>query len=1265
MKEQKLLSKFMLIVVLTLLAAWAIYPPGERLKGGIDLVGGSSLLFEIDTAGLQDWQRTDLSERVMSILKERIDPKGQRNLEWRPIGNNRLEVRMPRPPKEAAERREAYDKARRALQDANVTRGDVASALSLSGEARTAALAGLIRGVPERKALLEAVVEKYEARLAAAQSGDADQLAAADTAYGAAVEALMKTNINLEQLARTLELDSKTEKERRLALLRAEHPALQGLIEALVAADEEWSKNRGFLEGPSDLMRLMRSSGVLEFRILAERDRSTGTTIEAKEDFLRQPIATYTGNLASRGPRARAGEDYQWFRIANPVDFFNLRGPEELADFEAIKLRDNRIVEKYGESYYVLAHTNERYVMLHPKPGETSWSLSAAFPDRDPQTNRPAVRFVLDAAGGSMFYRLTEPNVGKLLCVLLDEEAITAPVLNNAIRDVGIITGDFSQEEVTMLVNTLEAGALPARLKPNPISIKSIGPSLGESNRQKGMQSAIYGLVVVLAFVALYYLVAGVIANVALLLNLLLVLAIMALLSATLTLPGIAGLILTVGMAIDANVLIFERMREEKSNGSTLRMIIKNGYDRAFSTIFDANVTTLITCIILGYVGSEEVKGFALTLGFGVCTSMFTALFVTRVIFMLLIKYNLIKSIPMLQFPGLNNLNVDWVRLYKVFWPISVVLVIAGIVAFDAQDRSSLYDIEFLGGTSAQVQLKESETLSDEGVRKLLADPQRGAPKFVADAAAAVRKAEVTSLGPRQFSLSAAGLNPAMLGMVVELSFDGSLGSRIARGTLAVRDKDVVFEVPDDVTMSVEQVREALAGHARYLEQASSRLAAARVQMISGLDLTGAGSEETSFEVVTLETDKKLVQEAILAALGERLKIDRALEFEVRKDAEKAETGAWPIPPEATLLSDVIGGDSAFDVQHYRGGAVIVLDDLTPPQPIESISKRLRDMRLQPDYEQYEWREFEVVGLTAAATSSPGAPVYSSVALVVVDENFLYEESPGDWDANLAGPELRLTQAALSAEQSLQKVLQFAPSVAGQARTQAFLAVGLAMIGIMSYLWFRFGSMQYGLAAVIALIHDVSIAVGLVALSTYLAPTILGKGLMIYDFRIDMTLVAAFLTVLGYSVNDTIVIFDRIRENRGKMKTVTAPVVNNSINQCMGRTLLTGVTTLLVVLVMYVFGGVGIHGFNYVMMIGVIIGTYSSVAIAAPILLYPHLMRIAVMGLAAFALIGVALAAAPSGTARLGAIAVIVVVALALMIRERLRWDQPIVTGAQ
>jgi len=243
-------------------------------------------------------------------------------------------------------------------------------------------------------------------------------------------------------------------------------------------------------------------------------------------------------------------------------------------------------------------------------------------------------------------------------------------------------------------------------------------------------------------------------------------------------------------------------------------------------------------------------------------------------------------------------------------------------------------------------------------------------------------------------------------------------------------------------------------------------------------------------------------------------------------------------------------------------------------------------------------------------------------------------------------------------------VVQFAPSVAKQSRNQAFIALALAMLGIMGYLWFRFGSLQYGLAAVIALIHDSAIAVGFVALSYFIAPTIFGKALLINDFRIDMTLVAAFLTVVGYSINDTIVVFDRIRENRGKLATVSANVVNNSINQCLSRTVLTSTTTLLVILVMYLFGGSGIHGFNYALIVGVLVGTYSSVAIAAPLLLFPHLMRIALYIIGAVLLIGACLTISATGL-KFGLIAAVVVLAAALILRERARWERPIATGAQ
>jgi SecD/SecF fusion protein len=182
-------------------------------------------------------------------------------------------------------------------------------------------------------------------------------------------------------------------------------------------------------------------------------------------------------------------------------------------------------------------------------------------------------------------------------------------------------------------------------------------------------------------------------------------------------------------------------------------------------------------------------------------------------------------------------------------------------------------------------------------------------------------------------------------------------------------------------------------------------------------------------------------------------------------------------------------------------------------------------------------------------------------------------------------------------------VTQFAPAVAGEARQKAIIACVLAWLAIIVYLWIRFGQARWGVAAVVCLIHDVIISVGLVALSEYLARTAVGQALLITPVQVDMTIIAAFLTIIGYSVNDTIVVFDRIRENRGKLKVVDAHTINHAINQTLSRTLLTSATVVLALFVMYAIGGAGIHPFCYAMLPGVLVGTYSSIAVAAPLLL--------------------------------------------------------------
>jgi SecD/SecF fusion protein len=260
-------------------------------------------------------------------------------------------------------------------------------------------------------------------------------------------------------------------------------------------------------------------------------------------------------------------------------------------------------------------------------------------------------------------------------------------------------------------------------------------------------------------------------------------------------------------------------------------------------------------------------------------------------------------------------------------------------------------------------------------------------------------------------------------------------------------------------------------------------------------------------------------------------------------------------------------------------------------------------MRLQPGFESHGWRESDVFGLTPATL---GSDRYRRVMVVVADENYPLLDEQGNvssaWVSDLAEPEVELIQVALQRQTSLSQITQFDQQVSGEAQTSAIIAVMLSWIMIIIYVWFRFGNIRWGLAAVVALIHDVMVAAGALAAAHFVADSPIGRALLLENFRIDLALVAALLTVIGYSVNDTIIVFDRIRENRGRLTDVTPEMVNNSVSQTLARTLLTGATTLFTILIMYIFGGPGIHGFNFAMLVGILTGTYSSFAIASQFL---------------------------------------------------------------
>jgi preprotein translocase subunit SecD len=274
----------------------------------------------------------------------------------------------------------------------------------------------------------------------------------------------------------------------------------------------------------------------------------------------------------------------------------------------------------------------------------TGADFKDAYLEQD-EYGRPAVGFEFKPEGAKRFAEMTTANIGRQAPIVLDGQVISNPQIQSAITEGrGIITGSFTYEEAKSLVTQLRAGALPVPLK--VVENRSIGPTLGREAIDQSFRAAVVGVILVLLYMLMYYRLPGTLADLALGVYVVLVLAAMAAVRATLTLPGIAGLILSVGMAVDANVLIFERIKEELRGGKQLRPAIAAGFHRAFSSIFDSNVTTLIAAGVLFFLGTGPIKGFAVTLSLGIVISMFTAIVVTRLFLALLVERNPDKVAP-------------------------------------------------------------------------------------------------------------------------------------------------------------------------------------------------------------------------------------------------------------------------------------------------------------------------------------------------------------------------------------------------------------------------------------------------------------------------------------------------------------------------------------------------------------------------------------------------------------------------------------------
>jgi len=362
----------------------------------------------------------------------------------------------------------------------------------------------------------------------------------------------------------------------------------------------------------------------------AERAATDDRTMRQSLEIIRRRV----DEVGTREPTImRQGADrilIQVPGIGSAAELKELIGTTARLTFHPVVRQSSNPAEVPGPREVIYPSMDEEgvYYVLEQTPVVSGEQLVDAQPDFD-QNGRPAVSFRFNPAGGRAFGIYTAENIGNPFAIVLDEEVISAPVIQSHIPGgSGIITGRFTVDDSTQLAILLRAGALPAEM--TFLEERTIGPELGQDSIDAGSVAAIVAMSGVLIFMVLTYGFFGVVANVALLLNIAMIFALLSLIGATLTLPGIAGIVLTIGMAVDANVLVFERIREEMKTARGAARAIELGYEKALSAILDANITTFITAAILFALGSGPVRGFAVTLGLGIVTSVFTALFVTR-----------------------------------------------------------------------------------------------------------------------------------------------------------------------------------------------------------------------------------------------------------------------------------------------------------------------------------------------------------------------------------------------------------------------------------------------------------------------------------------------------------------------------------------------------------------------------------------------------------------------------------------------------------
>ena len=584
----------------------------------------------------------------------------------------------------------------------------------------------------------------------------------------------------------------------------------------------------------------------------------------------------------------------------------------------------------------------------------------------DPQTNEVTVSLKMNNLGAKIWGNLTTESAqdnNREIAIVLDDEVVSAPrVINPITSGDSQITGNFDIQEAKDLANILQVGKLPAETK--IIQESLVGPSLGQENIDRSIRALLIGFAMVFLFMIFYYGGGGIVSILALFMNIFFIFGALASLGTVLTLPGIAGIVLTIGMAVDANVIIYERIREELRDGKSVLNAIADGFKHSYSAIIDANITTFLTAVVLFYFGLGPIKGFAAVLMIGVISSVFTAVLVGK----LIIDWwtgrgNDITFSTKSSENAFANLTIDWLGKRKVAYIISGTILVLGIGSFFV--RGFELGVDFKGGYSYNVTFDEGQDVNAEMLRTSLTD-----------------------------------------------AFGGSTP------TVKVVDTDNTFNVVTDYQVD--------------------------------------NSDEDAADIV-------------MAALHQG-------------------------------INSAVGG--SIDLNQFK--------------------------------------DPEGIGTHVISSSKVG------------------------------------------------------PTIADDIKNSSYKAAIIALLLIFLYILVRFSKWQYSAGAIAALFHDVLITLSFFSIF---------HGILPFSMEIDQNIVAAILTVIGYSINDTVVVFDRIREFMNMYtKRDKEELINMAINSTVSRTIITSLTTLFVVAILFFFGGASIKGFAFALLIGILVGTYSSVFVATPIM---------------------------------------------------------------